>query len=263
MLEACLSAAENEPGVFTLTAPTGAGKTLSLLAFALKHALVRRMRRIVVVMPYLTIIEQTADEYRKVFSDLVPVDQLDAFVLEHHSLAGLRKSRPDQSIHEDYREDQESRKIQWLTENWDAPFILTTSVQFFESLFANRPGPCRKLHRLAGSIILFDEAQTLPAQLAVPTLAALSRLTEKYRASVVFSTATQPAFDHLAPAVKRLAPGGWAPVEINTDARSMFSRSSRVTVEWRNIHAPDTPPGRPGRGTIRPGKPAGPVHTEP
>ncbi|MFH1136850.1 MAG: CRISPR-associated endonuclease Cas3'' [Pseudomonadota bacterium] len=241
LLDDCLAAAGDQPGLFTLTAPTGAGKTLSLLAFALKHAQLHGLRRIVVVIPYLTIIEQTADEYRRVLAPALPRDRLDAHILEHHSLAGLRTSPGNGRGNDEYGDGKNSRLVQWLTENWDAPIVLTTSVQFFESLFANRPGPCRKLHRLADAVILFDEAQTLPAQLAVPTLAALARLAEKYRTTVVFSTATQPAFEHLDSEVKKISSVGWSPREITGDAATMFALSRRVRVEWRNARGATTP----------------------
>jgi len=231
LLRACLNAATHPPGLFTLTAPTGSGKTLSMLAFALKHALTHQLRRIVVVIPYLSIIEQTARTYREVFEPLVGKSQVEHFVLEHHSLAG---TRTDDDTHLADRDGQEPEcsRARLLAENWDAPIIVTTSVQMLESLFANRPSACRKLHRLARSVILFDEVQTLPISLAVPTLAALSRLSERYGASVVFSTATQPAFAHLDQHVRQYCALGWVPKEIVPDNLGLFRRARRTITRW-------------------------------
>lgn len=221
------SATGDHRGLFTLTAPTGSGKTLAMLQFALRHAQRHGLRRIVLAVPYLSIIEQTARIYREVFSDLP-----ENFVLEHHSLAGLgqetaRSDSEPQGMHGD-----QERQRRLLAENWDAPIVLTTNVQLLESLFSNRPGSCRKLHRLMDAVILFDEAQSLPQGLTVPTLAALSHLSEASRSSIVFATATQPAFDHLDAAVSTYAPSGWRPKEIVGAHASMFERLARVDVEW-------------------------------
>ena len=235
LLDACMEGAAREPGLFTLTAPTGSGKTLAMLAFALEHAARYGLQRVVIVIPYLTITEQTACIYRDI---LVPVFG-EEFVLEHHSLAGGGR--------EDFREDNEGdagqpshaeRRRRLLAENWDAPLIVTTSVQMLESLFSNRPAACRKLHRLQRAVILFDEAQTLPTHLAVPTLAALSHLSAAYHASVVFATATQPAFAHLNEAVTNAEAPGWQPHEIVPDPASLFTPMKRVNVTWGS---PDTP----------------------
>lgn len=226
LLEACLRAGEQPQGTFTLTAPTGAGKTLSMLAFALRHAATHGLTRVVMVIPYLSIIEQTVKVFRGALADLVPESPTDTYVLEDHSLAGIRSA-------EDEDEDPDGdRERRLLAENWDAPIVVTTSVQFLESLFANRPGACRKLHRLAGSVILLDEVQTLPTHLAVPTLATLSHLAGRFGATVVFSTATQPAFDTLHEAVRQLAPEGWRPREIVPPELGLFDRARRVRVQW-------------------------------
>lgn len=226
LFQACLTAAARNPGLFTLTAPTGAGKTLAMLAFALAHAKEHRLRRIVVVLPYLNIIEQTAGEYRKLFAPFFGEE----YVLEDHSLANRLAGRGEAS------DGSEEAAARLLAENWDAPVIITTSVQCLESLFANRPAACRKLHRLADSVVIFDEVQTLPLELAIPTLAALSRLTERFGASVVFSTATQPAFDHLDEAVRKHCTRGWSPTEIAPPTLDLFRRSRRVHVVWRHEH---------------------------
>jgi CRISPR-associated endonuclease/helicase Cas3 len=229
LLSACLCAADRSPGPLTLTAPTGAGKTLAVLAFALKHAVFNpNIRRIVMIVPFLSIIEQTAAVYRKLLEPVFgPL-----YVLEHHSLADIRRAGDEKGPNQD-DEEEARRTARLLAENWDAPLVLTTSVQFFESLFANRPGKCRKLHRLADSVILFDEVQTLPPRFAIPSLAALSRLSERYGCTAVFSTATQPAFDHLHEKIKPYAPRGWSPERICTDSGPMFDRSRRVRIEWR------------------------------
>lgn len=216
LLNACLEKASGPQGRYTLTAPTGSGKTLAMLAFALKHAATHNLRRVVVVIPYLSIIDQTAKVYRRILGD--------EYVLEHHSLAGTRGD-------DDIRDVGENRQTE-LSENWDAPIVVTTSVQMLESLFANRPKACRKLHRLAQSVILFDEVQTLPTGLAIPTLATLSRLVERYQATVVFATATQPAFSHLHDKVKEYCACGWQPEEIVPAALRLFDRARRTKVVW-------------------------------
>ena len=179
MLQQCIDAAELSPGVFSLIMPTGGGKTLSSLAFALRHAQKYELRRIILVVPYTSIIEQNADIFRQILGD-------DA-VLEHHS----NYVHPD-----DEREDgNETNALAYKlsAENWDATLIVTTSVQFFESLFAHRPSRCRKLHAVAKSVVILDEAQMLPVPFTKPCVAALRILAQRYGSSVVLCTATQPA----------------------------------------------------------------------
>lgn len=214
--------ARREAGVFTLTAPTGSGKTLAMLRFALEHAAHHGLKRVILAVPFLTVIEQTARIYRQVFADFPP-----HYVLEHHSLAGLGEESERRDA-----EGAQERQRRLLAENWDAPIILTTNVQLLESLFSNRPSACRKLHNLMQSVILFDEAQSLPQGLAVPTLAALSHLSATYQTSVVFATATQPAFDSLNEAVGQLAAGGWKPTEIAPEHPHLFETLKRVEVTW-------------------------------
>lgn len=228
LFAACLDAAARPTGAFTLSAPTGAGKTLAMLAFALRHAERWKLRRIVLAVPYLSILEQTVSIYRELFDGHFGRD----YVLEHHSLAGT--GRPEAEAEADPDEaKRQSQRARELTENWDAPIVLTTSVQLLESLHANRPRACRKIHRLASSVVLLDEVQTLPPELAVPTLATLSRLAHRYGSSVVFATATQPAFDALGPRVVQIAASGWSPQEIVPESLDLFGRLDRVEVQWR------------------------------
>lgn len=231
LYEACVAGAELPPGTFTLSAPTGAGKTLAMLAFALRHARRWGLRRVVLAVPYLSILEQTVKIYRDLFDQPFGREH----VLEHHSLAGTREAS-EGAVDQD-EEERQAQRARELAENWDAPIVLTTSVQLLESLHANRPRPCRKLHRLAESVVMLDEVQTLPPELAVPTLATLSHLAERYRSSVVFATATQPAFDTLSERVRVFAASGWAPQEIVSPSLDLFTRIARVDVCWR-IHDP-------------------------
>ena len=216
-------AASNKPGLFTLTAPTGSGKTLAMLKFALEHAAHNKgMKRVILAVPFLSIIEQTANIYRAVFNKFP-----DNYVLEHHSLAGLGN--------EEAKTDAEAasdRARRLLAENWDAPVIITTNVQLLESLFSNRPSACRKLHNLMESVIMFDEAQTLPQSLAVHTLAALSHFSQAYGTTVLFATATQPAFDALDDAVTKLVNVGWQPVEAAPDHARLYDALRRYEVKW-------------------------------
>lgn len=171
ILRQCRQAATHTPGLFSLTVPTGGGKTLSAMAFALEHARRHGKRRVIHVIPYTSIIEQTADVFRGIFGDAV---------IEHHSNA---ESTPD----------TETTASRLACENWDAPIIVTTNVQFFESLFAARTSRCRKLHNLVDSVVILDEAQLLPPEFLQPILDTLNLLARHYGVTVVLSTATQPA----------------------------------------------------------------------
>jgi CRISPR-associated helicase Cas3/CRISPR-associated endonuclease Cas3-HD len=222
LFSACLVAGTRPQGLFTLTAPTGSGKTLAMLAFALAHCAQHKLRRIVVVVPYLTVIEQTAAAYREVFRELVSEAEMERYLLEDHSLSPARVDARKGSDADD--------AARLLSENWDAPVVVTTNVQFLESLFSNSPSTCRKLHRLARSVVLFDEVQTLPLSLVIPTLGVLSRLVERYGVSVVFATATQPAFKHLNEQVAKHCSMGWQPYEIVPDVPRLFGMVKRNEV---------------------------------
>jgi len=223
LLQSCLEKAEQKTGTFTLTAPTGSGKTLSMLGFALKHAVENNLQRIIMVLPYLSIIEQTANVYRDIFKEFG-----DDFILEHHSMAGLGKEESKSDAEGDTEAQQQIKRQRLLSENWDAPIIITTSVQFLESLFSNRSSRCRKIHRIANAVILFDEVQTLPTVLAIPSLAAVSHIAENWNSSIVFSTATQPAFEHLNEKVKAHCQAGWQPKAIVENHREMLAATRRV-----------------------------------
>ncbi|OIR18602.1 ribonuclease Y [mine drainage metagenome] len=170
------------PGAYSLTVPTGGGKTLASAAFALHHAAARGFERVVYVIPYTSIIEQNARVFASVFGE--------ENILEHHSLADWQTGDESEEA-----PDVRAERNKLAAENWDAPFILTTNVQFFESLHSHRPSAVRKLHRLLGAVVIFDECQTFPPELLDPSLATLQALQSYGKTSFVFCTATQPAFE--------------------------------------------------------------------
>ena len=196
ILRRCLQGGEEEKGLFTLTVPTGGGKTVSSLAFALTHAVRHDMKRVVYVIPYTSIIEQNA----KVFAEILGPEN----VLEHHSQTELADEKGDS-------ETPDARR-RLACENWDAPVIVTTAVQFFESLYAAKTSRCRKLHNLADGVVIFDEAQTLPVPFLKPCISAIGELVRHYGATAVLCTATQPElgrlFNELAPelSIREIAP---------------------------------------------------------
>jgi CRISPR-associated helicase Cas3/CRISPR-associated endonuclease Cas3-HD len=230
LLQDCLKAAEKLPGLFTLTAPTGSGKTLSSLAFALRHIVhhntalatddPRRFRRVIVVIPYTSIIEQTAQVYRKLFEEAFGP----AYLLEHHSAVASRERKEDSGRD---AEDERLRQARLAAENWASPLVVTTNVQFFESLFSNRPSDCRKLHNIGRSVVLFDEVQTLPPRLVPSLLSGVRLLTRDYGVTAVFMTATQPAFAAAGPAL----PYDWQPVEISSNPAAMAETLKRTRIE--------------------------------
>lgn len=212
VLRQCLEKAAHRPGVFTLTVPTGGGKTLSSLAFALAHAVRHGRHRVIYAIPYTSIIEQTAD----VFAGIFGAENL----VEHHS----------QTEFDDRLETHRSRLA---CENWDAPLIVTTNVQLFESLFAARTSRCRKLHNLANSVIVLDEAQLLPPAFLQPILDTLNVLVAHYGVTLVLCTATQPALtSHGAFDARRALRGLPEPTRIIDDEPSLFRGLHRVAIRW-------------------------------
>lgn len=200
-LRACIARSSEKPGFFTLTVPTGGGKTFTSMGFALNHAAEHSLKRIIYVIPFTSIIEQNAAEFKKCLGE--------ANILEHHANFDWEQKRKTSGELSDDQTTSVYSKLKLAAENWDIPIVVTTNVQFFESLYANRSSRCRKLHNLAKSVIIFDEAQMLPLEYMEPCMNAVQELVQNYGASAIFCTATQPSLERfLAPhtAVKELAP---------------------------------------------------------
>ncbi len=212
ILRECMAKSGHGPAIFTLTVPTGGGKTLSSMAFALHHAVKYGKQRIIYVIPYTSIIEQTADQFRQIFKDAV---------VEHHSNVDVSD------------EEHETARSRLACENWDAPLIVTTSVQFFESLFANRSSRCRKLHNIVNSIVILDEVQLLPPEYLNPILHAIRELHQNYGVTFALSTATQPAFSEHKSADYHFE-GLGDTVEIMENPISLHEAFRRV-----EVHVPD------------------------
>ncbi len=215
VLDACRAAAISNTGYFSLTVPTGGGKTLSGMSFALNHAAENKMKRIIIVIPYTSIIEQNSS----VYAEVLGLEN----VIEHHSNLDPEK-------------DTERNRL--ASENWDAPIIVTTNVQFFESLYTNKNSRLRKLHNISRSVIVFDEVQSLPPGLLYPILDAIRELREHYGCSVVLSTATQPALKKR----KSFMCGLDMVREIIPDAMKLSRNLARVNIEWETgskIEYPD------------------------
>jgi len=235
ILDHVRSHASDTPGLFTLTVPTGGGKTLASLSFALSHAALHGMRRVIYVAPYTSIIEQTAQVFREAL-------QTDDDIVEHHGNFDF-----DEAMDRAGEADRDGiEKLRRATENWDAPVIVTTAVQFFESLFAARTGRCRKLHNIAKAVVILDEAQTLPLGLVRPCMAALDELARNYGVSIVLCTATQPAWrliDTALPADKMKRPQGFNighERELAPDPETLFNSLKRVDVEVMDIPIDDS-----------------------
>jgi len=214
-LKACIEKAKSEQGFFTLTVPTGGGKTLASMAFALNHAVRHGLKRVVYVLPFTTIIEQNAAVFKECLGE--------QNVLEHHSNFDWNPKREDSPESADNETSDVLSKLKLASENWDIPIVVTTNVQFFESLFANRSSHCRKLHNLAKSVIIFDEAQMLPREYLDPCMLAVKELVQNYGTSAVFCTATQPALDKRLPGVKF--------TDLVPDSQALFDFYKRVQIK--------------------------------
>ena len=210
ILNSCIEKASAPRGIFSLTVPTGGGKTVASMAFALNHAVANSMKRIIYVIPYTSIIEQNA----KVFRDILGQEN----VVEHHSSVSYELSE---------NADEPGYRNALATENWDAPVIVTTAVQFFESLYANRSSKCRKLHNIANSVIIFDEAQMIPSNNLRPCVAAIAELVRAYNATAVLCTATQPAIDEMLLEYSKKE----SVVELCPDVDGMFEKFRRTSFE--------------------------------
>jgi CRISPR-associated endonuclease/helicase Cas3 len=176
MYDEVVARASRPPGMYQLAAPTGAGKTQMGLGWALAHAEANGLRRVVTAVPYITVTDQVASDYRRL------LDGPDRVVVEHHSQV-----------------TGDDGWARWACENWDAPVVVTTTVRLFESLFAATPSSCRRLHRLTGSVIIVDEVQAIPVEVLEPVLDALRALVERFGATVLLMTATQPTLEHVRP----------------------------------------------------------------
>lgn len=218
ILNSCIEKASAPRGIFSLTVPTGGGKTVASMAFALNHAVANSMKRIIYVIPYTSIIEQNA----KVFRDILGQEN----VVEHHSQVSYELSE---------NADELEYRSALATENWDAPVIVTTAVQFFESLYANRSSKCRKLHNIANSVIIFDEAQMIPSNNLRPCVAAIAELVRAYNATAVLCTATQPAIDGMLLEYSKKE----SVVELCPDVDGMFEKFRRTSFEKEGRLATD------------------------
>ncbi|MEJ5265312.1 MAG: CRISPR-associated helicase Cas3' [Bacteroidales bacterium] len=238
--EDAIKKANGPIGFYSMNLPTGMGKTLASISWALYHAKHHNLNRIIIVLPYISIIDQTAKELKRIFGE--------EWVLEHHSSfsdeENLESLISEENISvEDYRK-------RLATENWDYPLIVTTSVQFFESLFSNKPSRCRKVHNIANSVVIFDEVQTLPKELVLPTLSLLRNVRTIMNTSFLFCTATQPAFEktdqfdgieNIIPLIENpeeifnstkrvnyFALNNYKPIDISKLAKKVFEKESSV-----------------------------------
>lgn len=212
ILRNCLRAADQPQGLFSLTVPTGGGKTLSSLAFAMKHALKHNLKRIIYVIPYTSIIEQNASVFRRILGENA--------ILEHHS---------------NFEPKEEDHRSRLASENWDAPLIVTTNVQFFESLYRRRSSKCRKIHNIANAVVILDEAQMLPAPLLRPCIEVLRELSSSYRTSIVLCTATQPALS----TTETFKDGLEGVREIIPDPDELYTEFKRVQIETLPVISDD------------------------
>lgn len=222
-LKACTEKSSEKRGFYTLTVPTGGGKTLASMAFALNHAVTHGLKRIIYVIPFTSIIEQNAAVFKESLGE--------ENILEHHSNFDWEKKHKIDEESSDDEANDVLDKLKLASENWDIPIIVTTNVQFFESLFASHKKRCRKLHNLAKSVIIFDEAQMLPREYLDPCMLAVKELVQNYGASTVFCTATQPSLGDRLPDIVFS--------ELASDPQALFDFYKRVQI--RNIgKTPDT-----------------------
>lgn len=205
ILKNCINEGTKEKGIFKLTVPTGGGKTIASLAFALCHAVENHLDRVIYVIPYTSIIEQNAQIFREILGE--------ENVLENH-------------CNIDYEDSEELKPMQLASENWDKPVVVTTNVQFFESLFGNKSSKCRKIHNIANSVIVLDEAQMIPVDYLKPCIAMLQELVDNFSASIVLCTATQPALEQFFQNKKRMT-------ELCPRIKEQFRFFERV--EYRNL----------------------------
>lgn len=212
--ERCCKMSSNEKGFYSLTVPTGGGKTLSSLLWAMKHAASHSMNRIIIAIPYTSIIVQTARLLKKIFGE--------ENVLEHHS-----NFNPDDVKNKEVRE-----KLKLATENWDYPIIVTTNVQLFESLFGNKPSVCRKLHNIVNSVIILDEVQTLPTDFLQPIVDALKAYRKLFGVSVLFTTASQPVLCGKIKGAQSELNGIECITEIIPNEFALHDQLRRVTIEF-------------------------------
>ncbi|MCF8020289.1 MAG: CRISPR-associated helicase Cas3' [Vallitaleaceae bacterium] len=211
ILKNCIKKSVLDRGLFSLTVPTGGGKTISSMAFAIKHLLKHKMDRIIYVIPYTSIIEQNAKVFKNIFGE--------NSVLEHHSNFDFE--------HSEHSIDNQHNKLYLATENWDAPIIVTTNVQFFESLYGNRSSKCRKLHNIANSVIIFDEVQMLPEEYLTPCIMGIAELVANCNATAVLCSATQPT-------LMKQFPKEIKSVEIQEDIEELYQVFNRTQIVNRN-----------------------------
>jgi len=207
IFNSCVEKSKMKRGLFTLTVPTGGGKTLSSMAFAINHLIKNDMKRIIYVIPYTSIIEQNAKVFSNIFGNNL--------ILEHHS---------NYDFKDDENENYNIKKLS--SENWDMPIIVTTNVQFFESLFANKSSKCRKLHNITNSIIIFDEAQMLPTEYLKPCIKAISELVYNYKCTAVLCSATQPS-------ITKMFPKEIESIEICEDTYKLYEIFNRTKIIQR------------------------------
>lgn len=206
ILEQCLKEGEGEKGVYSLTVPTGGGKTVSSLAFALTHAKKNAMKRVIYVIPYTSIIEQNVAVFREILGE--------ENVLAHYGTSLLDSGNEEKDYYYKHR---------LSIENWDVPVVVTTNVQFFESLYSNKVSKCRKLHNISNSVVIFDEAQMIPLDYLKPCVKVIQNLVKSYQVSAVLCTATQPALDKwMKPLIVK---------EICPDYKEVFQHLKRVQIK--------------------------------